>query len=81
MSSGTPIKPNNRKDPEGTFFTPDPKMPETMRKNVSKPLGTPGKNASVDKINNSLVKKLGFEGGRRSKRKTRKTKRTKTRRA
>jgi hypothetical protein len=83
MSSGTPIKPNNRKDPEGTIFTPKHIMPQTMRKNNVKSLGTPGRNAPVDVIN-SPVKKLGFEGGRRrrsSKRKTRKTKRTSTRRA
>jgi hypothetical protein len=74
MSSGTPIKPNNRKDAEGTFFTPKPIMlTQTMRKNDVKPLGTPGMDASIGSDNSVVVKQL-FNGGRRrsNKRKTRK---------
>ena len=71
----TPLKPtgpNNRSSPTGTFFTPKPIGLTTTRKNIAKPLGTPGNNAPIN-INGAngeknIQRQLKFgpnEGGKR----------------
>ena len=70
-----PTGPNNRSSPTGTFFTPKPIGLTTTRKNIAKPLGTPGNNASVN-INgaNSPQKRLNFGANQGGKRKTQRRK-------